>query len=64
MISFREYLEGIDGKCKSAVVAKAVATDISKFLRYAIPEATSPKWETIPYHRMLTSCACRGTDKI
>ena len=48
MISFREYLEGTDGKCKSAAVAKAVATDISKFLRYAIPEATSPKWETIP----------------
>ena len=51
MISFWEYLQGINGKCKSAAVAKAVATDISKFLRYAMPEATSPKWETITDHR-------------
>jgi len=32
MISLWEYLQGINGKCKSAAVAKAVATDISKFL--------------------------------
>ena len=51
MISFWEYLQGINGKCKYAAVAKAVATDISKFLRYAMLEATSPKWETITDHR-------------
>ena len=53
MISFWEYLQGIDGKCKSDTVAKAVATDMSKFLRYATPDAPSPKWEVVTDHRKL-----------
>jgi len=53
MISFREYLEGIDGKCKSAAVANTVATDTFKAHRYAMPEVTSPKLETIIDHRKL-----------
>ena len=47
------YLQGIDGKCKSDTVAKAVATDMSKFLRYAMPDAPSPKWEVVTDHRKL-----------
>lgn len=53
MISFQEYLQSIDGKQKSTSVAKAVATEISKYLKYAMPEAATPKWEPITAHRKL-----------
>ena len=33
ILAFRRYLEGVSGKSKLETVAKAIATDVSKFYR-------------------------------
>ena len=44
---FMAYLMGLDGKIKSLKEAKAIATDISKFLKFANPTAPHPRWEAL-----------------
>ena len=53
IVRFREFLESIDGKLKSPTIAKAIATDVSKYLRFATPTtAATPDWATT-YNRQL-----------
>ena len=40
--NFIKYLEGLDGERKSQKEAKAIAVDVSKFLKFAHPE--EPRW--------------------
>ena len=51
ILRFRAFLESIDGKLKSRSVAKSIATDVSKFLRFATTGPT-PDWATT-YNRQL-----------
>ena len=44
---FMAYLTGLDGKRKSLKEVKAIATDISKFLKFVNPTTPHPRWEAL-----------------
>ena len=45
--AFRRFLESVDGKLKAPHVAKAIASDLSKFLKFCRPEAPLPDWSSV-----------------
>ncbi len=53
LISFRRHLTSIDGKRKSEKVADEMATDVSKFLKFATGSAPVPDWEKLLDRDML-----------
>lgn len=48
--NFQNYLTSINGRLKAPQVAKAITTDISKFLKFCRPAAPLPDW-SVAYHR-------------
>ena len=44
LISFCHHLMSVDGKSKSKKVAEEIATDVSKFLRFACGDGPIPNW--------------------
>ena len=47
VMGFRQFLVSVDGTLKLPHIAKAIATDVSKFLRFCHPEASSPDWSMV-----------------
>jgi hypothetical protein len=47
LISFRQHLQSMDGKDKSEKVANEMATDVSKFLKFACGEQVVPDWRRL-----------------
>ena len=53
MANFQRFLMSLDGKLKQPHVAKSIATDVSKFLKYAKPQAEKPDWSCTYQKQML-----------
>ena len=47
LVSFETYLQNIDGNQRSPKVAHEMATDVSKFLKFACGAAPLPDWERL-----------------
>ena len=46
-ISFREWLECVEGKSRSQKVAREIAIDVSKYLKFACGEQENPDWSVL-----------------
>ena len=44
---FLTFLQGLDGRKKSAREAKQIAIDISKFLKFTDPQSNHPNWNRV-----------------
>ena len=46
-LELREWLQSVDGRSRSAKVAKEIATDISKYLKFACPTKERADWSEL-----------------
>ena len=53
-IDLRKWLQSVDGRARSEKVAKEIATDVSKYLKFACPDRNSGNFPSI--HAIHTLC--------